>query len=390
MRILKRMTRAASRALTPAALAALLIAPLWSPSGAQTPRPDRRDRDTDRRARVWISSRDRDDRPRLGLTTGSGGRRDTLGLLVIGVTPSGPADRAGLVEGDRIASIDGVNLRLSREDAEADDMSGVLSNRLIRQLAKKKPGDEVELRVWSEGRSKALRVKTVDADSLRELTRDRTFTRVDRDERPVLGLTLGATNSRRDTLGLMVMRVVPDGPAEKAGIVEGERIASLDGVDLRTPSEDLEDGEMVGIRISRLSRELRNLDVSKDVELRVTSARETRTVRVRPVKASSLPRDGRGAFYFGDGLMGEVAVPPVPPLPAMPRIAPMPPRVFEMDGIGRELRELDPLGDGVRIRMSPRTRIQIEERVHDAMDRAVEAGARIRPLLRRLTTRITI
>jgi hypothetical protein len=389
MRISTTLSRAVACAIPLAALGATL--------GAQTTRGERRDRDRgrddDRGARVWTFGRVDDDRPRLGIITSSGGRRDTLGLLVTSVTPGSPADKAGIVEGDRIAAIDGVNLRLSRDDAEAGDMDGVLTNRLIRQLEKKKPGDDVELRLWSEGRTKTARVRTVDAEEIADLTRDRMRTRVDREERPVLGMSLGSTGSRRDTLGLMVMRVTPDGPAEKAGIVEGDRISAIDGADLRVSRDDLEEGDY-GVRMSRLGRELRRLDVGKDVELRVVSGREMRTVRVRPVPASSLPRERRmGAFFYGDGLAAPMAMPAIPSIPAMPdipavpRVAPLP-RVIEIDGLDRVGRDLEVLGrDGMRIHLSPRTRMEIEDTVRDTMDRV---RTRIEPIVRGAMVRVII
>ena len=72
----------------------------------------------------------------LGVSTGSSGKRDTLGLLIESVTPGSPAEKAGLEEGNRIASINGVSLKLSREDAGESDMSGTMTNRLVREMRK--------------------------------------------------------------------------------------------------------------------------------------------------------------------------------------------------------------------------------------------------------------
>ena len=62
------------------------------------------------------------------------------------------------------------------------------------------------------------------------------FRRMDFDsvlqKRPAIGVQLGATGSVRDSIGVFVSRVTPNGPAEKAGIVEGDRIVSINGVDL--------------------------------------------------------------------------------------------------------------------------------------------------------------
>ena len=45
------------------------------------------------------------DRAAIGISTSSGGMRDTLGLLVSSVTAGGPADKAGIEEGNRLMSI---------------------------------------------------------------------------------------------------------------------------------------------------------------------------------------------------------------------------------------------------------------------------------------------
>ncbi len=364
---------------------ALGLLALAASAGAQSSRAEQRERDRQRdrddRRSFSFSGWDDSDRPRLGISTGSGGMRDTLGLLVTSVTQGGPAEKAGVQEGDRIQAVDGINLRLSKEDAEEGDMDGVALRRLTREVGKKKVGDEVELKLWSDGKAKTVRVKTMSAQEVSDLFRDRYRTREDRDERAVLGVSLGSTGSRRDTLGLMVMRVTPDGPAEKAGINEGDRIAAINGVDLRTPKEDAEDGWFGGVRQSRLSRELRKLEVGKDAELRIVSGRETRTVRVKPVKASDLEKSDRrhgGYFMFGDGFDGDVMIPPMPPVAPRVRIGPIGPigpRVFQFDGGIRGMHDLDAMGldGGMRIRVSPELKWEVEDRVRDAMERVRES-----------------
>ena len=46
-------------------------------------------------------------------------------------------------------------------------------------------------------------------------------------KRAAIGLQLRATGTRRDTLGVFVDAVTPKGPAEAAGIIEGDRIAAI-------------------------------------------------------------------------------------------------------------------------------------------------------------------
>jgi len=58
--------------------------------------------------------------------------------------------------------------------------------------------------------------------------RNRMFYRVDSAmaKRAALGLELRTTGTKRDTLGVFVEAVTPKGPAETAGIIEGDRITS--------------------------------------------------------------------------------------------------------------------------------------------------------------------
>jgi S1-C subfamily serine protease len=326
----------------------------------------------------YDNGRFQDDRDRaaIGVTTSSGGMRDTLGLLVSSVTAGGPADKAGIEEGNRLVSVNGVSLRLSAADAGEGDMDDILQRRLIRQLEKVKAGDEVELRVWAGGQTKTVKVKTVAMEDLPSRTRN---VRRELEDRPVLGLSLSATGSRRDTLGMLVVRVTTDGPAEKAGIVEGDRVSAINGVSLRVAPEDAGDGYMSSARMNRYRRELSKVSLGEDVELRVVSNGQTKTVRVKPVRAGDLPRERGGVMIIGDNAVGfgyifpalpAITVPPVPPL--SPRAAP---RIFEFDGN---------LNDGIRMRLDPRARIEIQERAEDAARRAREATRDLMERLERL------
>src|SRR3954468_2114713 len=93
-----------------------------------------------------------DPRAVIGVTTsGAATTRDTLGVLVSSVRSGSPAEKAGLEEGNRIASVNGVSLKLSAADVGDPDMAGVMTRRLSRELDKLKPGDDVDLRVYANG-----------------------------------------------------------------------------------------------------------------------------------------------------------------------------------------------------------------------------------------------
>jgi predicted metalloprotease with PDZ domain len=278
---------------------------------------------------------DNENRAAIGIsTTATGTLRDTLGLMITMVTKGSPAERAGLEEGNRLQAINGVNLRANAADIEDSELSGSLSRRLTRELGKAKPGDEVELRLYREGRTQAVRVKTVDADSLFRRHETMRFTQSDADDRPTLGFSVQTSGSRRDTLGVLIVSVGDSTPAERAGLEEGNRVAAINGVSLRVAREDAGDAYVSSAKAQRLQREIAQLKPGSDATLRIYSNGQFRDVRVRVARAGDLPRRGR-VWYGGMGIA------PMPPMPAMPPMPPMPAfprqRQWPMESVHMEL-----------------------------------------------------
>jgi hypothetical protein len=273
------------------------------------------------RGGAWSSARSM-----IGVSTSSTGERDTLGLLVTSITPNGPAEKAGIVEGNRIAAINGVNLRLAAADAGQDDMNGITARRLTRELGKIDPGTNVELRLYADGQWKTVKVKTVAPDSLRPVR-----IRVgNSDDRAVLGFELNSTGSKRDTLGVLIAAVHEDGPAEKAGLIEGDRVAAVNGTDLRVRHDDAGDDWVSGAMVTRFQRVMRAAKPGDKVELRVWSGGQSKTVQVTAAKASELYKDQTRRIRIGAGapmiwgMDGDQAFPSIAPMPPMPPMAPMP------------------------------------------------------------------
>jgi hypothetical protein len=97
----------------------------------------------------------------------------------------------------------------------------------------------------------------------------------------------------------MVMRVSADGPAEKAGLVEGDRIASINGVDLRVSGADVDDPYTNGLAAHRLTREVEKLTPGRVATLRVYSGGRIRDVQVTAGRASDLREGGMGIMLGG-------------------------------------------------------------------------------------------
>lgn len=242
------------------------------------------------------------DAPRavIGITTSSAASsRDTLGVLVSSVRSGSPAEKAGIEEGNRVASINGVSLKLNAADVGDEDMAGVMTRRLTRELDKLKPGDEVDLRVYADGQTKSIRVKTVSPDDLYETAARRSL-----DDRASLGIQLASTGSHRDSIGVFVVGVDDDGPAAKAGIQEGSRIASINNVDVRTHRSDEDEWVFRSSGVQKLEREVSRLKPGDEVTLRVYYNGQYRNVTLKAARASDLARRNRSMTIIGgDNLM---------------------------------------------------------------------------------------
>ncbi len=274
------------------------------------------------------------DEPRavIGVTTTNGSTsRDTLGVLVSMVRTASPAEKAGIQEGDRVASINGVSLTLAAADVGDPEMAGLMSRRLGRELDKLHPGDDIDLRVVSNGVGRTVKVKSIAPVDLYATRGSRMG-----EDRATLGLNLAVNGSARDSLGVFVMGVEDGGPAAKAGIQEGSRIASINGVDLRSkPGVNDEDEFIVRApNVSRVEREVARLNPGDDAELKVFYNGQERTVKVKAGRMSDLPRRAHSITIMGgDGFS------------AMPRVMP---QVMRIDGqrLGDEIRRA--MGSGMQ------------------------------------------
>jgi S1-C subfamily serine protease len=273
-----------------ALLVALLATPAAAQQGRVLVRPDMQ--------RIMVRSMDG---PMIGVTTTAESERaDTLGLRIESVEKGSPAEKAGLKEGDRLQSVNGLNLRAAPSDAGQEDYAGVLNRRLQREVQATKPGESIELRVLSGGSVHTVKVTPMKASEFMKTGAEAggMVFRSASSDRAALGLTIASTGTVRDTLGIFVQAVTKDGPAEKAGIIEGDRIAAINGVSLKVAKEDVEDPMVGPSRVERLTSALEKLKAGDAVDLTVVTAGRARTVRVTTVKASDLPGGDQSTFIF--------------------------------------------------------------------------------------------
>jgi hypothetical protein len=141
-----------------AALLVIGVAPTLTSAQIRRMPPDA---GTARRARTPVADGDTPDpRTLLGLVVGTSGTdRDTLGLLVTQVMRDGPAERAGIDEGNRIAEIDGVSLRVDPADIGRSGPGEAAMRRLTRTLGGLRDAAQATLRVYGGGRYRSVTVQ---------------------------------------------------------------------------------------------------------------------------------------------------------------------------------------------------------------------------------------
>jgi hypothetical protein len=220
----------------------------------------------------------------LGITPRSGsGPADTLGLLVAEVDDDTPADKAGITPGTRLVSADGIDLRLDAADLDDPAAEALPENRLRRLLGRKEPGDTITLVMLQNGKRVTARVALAEPD----LTRMMRSVSTARGRR-VLGVSFAERGSMRDTAGLLITGITAGGAADKAGIAEGDRLVSIDGIDLRVPAADAGTPEGAQARVARLRRTLNAVKDSAPVRLEVLTDGRRRTISVTPTREPGL------------------------------------------------------------------------------------------------------
>ena len=145
------------------------------------------------------------------------GLNQPTGVLIQGLEPGYPAEKAGLKPGDVILSVDG------------DEVTSV--NDLQIKIAQRSPNEEVKLKVWRDRRTLTFKVKLGKAPVSRP--KPPLLEKKNKKGYKNLGLEIrNLTNSEKKKFdietGIFVEAVKPGSPAYEAGIFPGEIIISID------------------------------------------------------------------------------------------------------------------------------------------------------------------
>lgn len=140
--------------------------------------------------------------------------------------PNGPADKAGLIGGDLLVSVDGQ--KVENED-QLDDL-----------MTKTPIGKTIDVEYLRDGEKKATKLTTISADDEKRLNRD--F-----DRRPEGRAHFGYEQGDAERVqvpgtslyGVKLGTVLRSRPADMAGIKQGDIVVEFDGVPIRTSDEFL-------------------------------------------------------------------------------------------------------------------------------------------------------
>jgi S1-C subfamily serine protease len=208
----------------------------------------------------------------LGIRMEPGAAPAETGLKIL-VAPQGPAAQAGMKSGDVISKMDDKPVKELRD--------------LVRTIREHKPGHKVKFEVMRDGKAETLNVTLGERPSGNEPAaiprRDReAFLGVQAERiNPALKQKFGFTADK----GAVVMNVLPDSPAGKAGVKQGDVIVNVDGKAVADPEE--------------LRAAVRAAGAGKEVKVTILRGGEqkelTAQLQALPADGSSpIPVPGRG------------------------------------------------------------------------------------------------
>jgi serine protease Do len=169
---------------------------------------------------------------------------DTKGILVVDITADSPADKAGIRGGDVLTTVDGQEIRLGGDIIVAVDNQSVRAMEdLLSYLEEQKAvGDNIELSVIRDGKTQHIdMILTARPTQGAENRFQPNQESKQQQQRPALGINginmtpelaerMNLTHSQK---GFLIEDIISGGPADKAGIRGGYKIANINGSDFK-------------------------------------------------------------------------------------------------------------------------------------------------------------
>jgi serine protease Do len=169
---------------------------------------------------------------------------DTKGILVVDITADSPADKAGIRGGDVLTTVDGQEIRLGGDIIVAVDNQSVRAMEdLLSYLEEQKAvGDNIELSVIRDGKNQHIdMILTARPTQGVENRFQPNQESKQQQQRPALGINgINMTPELAERMnltqlqkGFLIEDIISGGPADKAGIRGGYKIANINGSDFK-------------------------------------------------------------------------------------------------------------------------------------------------------------
>ncbi|HVK93061.1 MAG TPA: PDZ domain-containing protein, partial [Mycoplana sp.] len=153
------------------------------------------------------------------------GLAEAQGALVVEPQSGSPGEKAGVKKGDVVTALDGDTIKDARD--------------LAKRVAAIKPGTDVELSIWRNGKSEMVKVEIGKLESDKQASASEKQATPDEQqsseqELADLGISVMPAD---DGNGVMVAAVAPDSDAEDRGLKEGDRITSVNNQEVKSADD---------------------------------------------------------------------------------------------------------------------------------------------------------
>jgi serine protease Do len=167
------------------------------------------------------------------------GLDEARGFLVTDVTANSPADKSGIRGGYKISDIHGRQIPLGGDVIQAIDNKTIrkIEDMLTYLEREKNVGDAINLTIFRDGKPAEINLTlAARPDSGRQALLQK-----EQEQKPSLGISgtnitpgiARAMNLTQIRQGFLVLDIIAGGPADKAGIRGGDKIASINGTEIR-------------------------------------------------------------------------------------------------------------------------------------------------------------
>jgi serine protease Do len=163
---------------------------------------------------------------------------EAKGFLIIGVNEGSPTDKAGVRGGDRVTNVNGREIRLGGDIVLKIDNQDVrkIEDILTYLEGQKHVGDIVQLTIVRDGKTQTVNATLTPRPGSNQ---SQLLQPQSEQQRPSLGISgtnvtpaIAKAMNMTQATGFLVVDIIAEGPADKAGIRGGYLIANINGTDI--------------------------------------------------------------------------------------------------------------------------------------------------------------